>query len=43
MREMTDPTNPVTRPMIGTANYFTASLCASTTGAPACLRLHESS
>ena len=31
---LTDPTNPVTRSIIGTANYLTASICAGTAGAP---------
>jgi hypothetical protein len=32
---LTDPTNTVTRSIIGTANYIAASICASTKGAPA--------
>ena len=32
---LTDPTNPVTRSIIGTANYLTASICASLKDAPA--------
>ncbi len=32
---LTDASNPVTRAIIGTANYLTASICASTKGIPA--------
>ena len=32
---LTDASNPVTRSIIGTANYLTASICASTRDAPA--------
>jgi thiol-disulfide isomerase/thioredoxin len=32
---LTDPTNPFTRSIIGTANYLTASVCAGTGGSPA--------
>jgi hypothetical protein len=32
---LTDPTNPVTRAVVGTANYIAASICAGTRGAPA--------
>jgi hypothetical protein len=32
---LTDPTNTVTRSIIGTSNYIAASICASTKGAPA--------
>lgn len=32
---LTDPTNPLTRSIIGTANYLTASVCAGTGGSPA--------
>jgi hypothetical protein len=32
---LTDASNPVTRSIIGTANYLTASICASTKDAPA--------
>ena len=31
---LTDPTNPVTQSIVGTANYITAAICASTKGAP---------
>jgi hypothetical protein len=31
---LTDPTNPVTRSIVGTANYITAAVCAGTHGAP---------
>ncbi len=32
---LTDPTNLVTRSIVGTANYIAASICASTRGVPA--------
>jgi Domain of unknown function (DUF929) len=32
---LTDPTNAVTQSVIGTSNYISASICASTKGAPA--------
>jgi hypothetical protein len=32
---LTDASNPVTRSIIGTANYLTASICASTRDVPA--------
>jgi len=32
---LTDPTNTVTQSVIGTSNYISASICASTKGAPA--------
>ena len=31
---LSDPTNPVTQAIVTTANYITAAICASTTGAP---------
>jgi hypothetical protein len=35
---LTDPTNPVTRSIIATANYLTAAICACAPGAPASVR-----
>ena len=32
---LSDPTNPTTQAIVATANYITASVCASTTNAPA--------
>lgn len=31
---LTDPTNPVTQAIVGTANYITAAICATTKGNP---------
>jgi len=33
-RGLTDPTNPVTQAVVGTANYLSAAVCAGTHGAP---------
>jgi hypothetical protein len=35
---LTDPTNPVTRSIIATANYLTAAICAAAPDAPASIR-----
>ncbi len=32
---LSDPTNPVTQSIVGTSNFISASICASTKGAPA--------